>query len=419
MYPVATVKLRKGKAKPFWYGNPIVYSGAIAEVCGKGNIQTGDLVEVRDHDNILVGWGFFNPVSSYRVRIIALATQHETAPDIPTLLSNRINEALALRAALGLPSSETTAFRMMNSEGDGLSGLIADVFLATQGTRRCVVIVSVSAAWAVRHLDLVERCLAKASSDLARSFFGTNADLAIAFRPVPSVSQAEGLPKTLPRPASVGPIVVSENGLRFLVDTALSQKTGFYIDQRENRLLARTLARALKPGARALDCFCFTGGFAINLAFGGASHVLAVDTQEAAIEVASENVSINGLESKVRLEKADALEVLKASPRTFDLIVCDPPGYAKSAKTLQPALAKYRELNKTAILALRDGGVLVTCTCSAAVRRDLFLQVLRDAAKESGRRFAVTHVRGAAPDHPIHPAFPEGEYLTCVVGVAA
>lgn len=374
----------------------------------------GDLVEVRDHADRLIGWGFYHPTSQYRVRIVAWPTEGNLRPDVGSVLDLRAIQAARLRRCVGLPSPTTTAWRLLNSEGDGVSGLTVDVFADGGGTTRSVAVVLASAAWVDRYRWRIEQAIASA---LAR-------EVSFLHRVSPTVVEQEGFDISARSDTSSDPIEILEHGLRFLVDLAHGQKTGFYLDQRDNRALVRTLAGGLSPGSaggsagpRVLDAFCYTGGFALSAAAGGAAEVLGVDSSSIAIGLARENARRNGLADRIQFEQADALSALEAESRAFDLVVCDPPKFARSARDLDAALAQYHRVNRAAFRAVAPGGMLVTCSCSSAVRRDRFLEVLREAATEAGRRFTVTHIRGAASDHPVHPAYPEGEYLTCVVGI--
>ncbi len=378
-----------------------MFSGAVAAVEGDSPSR-GDLVEVRDHAGRVIGWGFFHPTSQYRVRLVAWASEPDPGPDIVGIVRSGVARARALRRILGLPAADTTAWRLVNSEGDGLSGVTVDVFGE-------VAVLVASAAWVERHRAAVEEAVRAVWPEGVR----------LVYRVSPAVGSEEGFASRSSEGEVPGPVEVLERGLRFLVWPGGSQKTGFYCDQRDNRALVRALVGRLPKEARVLDAFCFTGGFALNAAAGGAAEVLAVDSSGPAVGAGRDNARRNGLSDRVRFEETDAVGVLEASPRAFDLVVCDPPRFARSARDLAPALARYRRVNRAAIAAVSPGGLLVTCSCSSAVRRDLFLEVLRDAAAEAGRRFTVTHVRGAAPDHPVHPAFPEGEYLKCVVGTVS
>lgn len=387
MLPV--VRLVRGRARPFWHGNPVVFSGAIESV--QGSPAAGDAVEVRDHDDRVIGWGFFNPASSYRVRIVRLAREATLPEDPPGLVLARVRAAANLRQSLGLPGPGIDAWRLLNSEGDGLSGVTVDVYGP-------VAVVQVSARWAQVHRTLIEAAL--------REVQGPEE---VVFRSVASVRREEGLEPD-PPVAPGAPVEVMEHGIRYALDPRQGQKTGFYLDQRDNRDLVRTLA----SGRRVLDAYCFTGGFALNAAAGGATEVLGVDSSGPAIQAARRNAEANG--RVVEFREGDALAAMEASPGEWDLVVCDPPKLAAGRAELEAAFPRYLRVNRAAIAAVRPGGILVTCSCSGAVRRDPFLDLLRDAAALAGRTLTVTHVRGAAPDHPVHPAWPEGEYLKCVVG---
>ena len=384
------VVLRKGKARPFWYGNPIVFSGSIEEVTG--DPRPGDLVEVCDADGRILGHGFYNPSSSYRVRIVRMHRAHEPAPKVQAVLSTRLFQAWRMRAALGLPSPDTNCLRLVNSEGDGLSGLTVDLYDRTA-------VQVASAIWVQRYRSVIDENLQI---------------LVPGVRTIHRVSSAVVQEEGLSEETAVqgeGPVEVLEGGIRYLVDVTHGQKTGFYLDQRDNRALVRSLA----AGRRVLDAFCFTGGFAISAARGGAKEVFGVDSSGPAIALARENAARNGC-TQVHFEEGDAETALGASA-SYDMVILDPPKLARSHKDLDAARNHYRRLNREAMIALSEGGILVTCSCSSAMRREDFLEVLRDAAREAHRRITVTHVRGAAPDHPINPSWMEGEYLKCVVAV--
>ena len=386
------VRLHRGRARPFWHGHPLVFSGAVASV--EGDPALAEPVEVHDHAGRPIGWGFYNPVSQYRVRLVAWTSEREMPRDLAGILRRRLEHANALRRAVGLPSRDTTAWRLCNSEGDGLSGLTVDVYGPA-------VVVMASAAWVQVYQEHVRASLHEILGHETR----------IRFRVSETVRAVEGLTPQPDASDPDDPVEVLENGLRFLVRIAHAQKTGFYLDQRDNRSVVRRLA----SGRRVLDAFCFTGGFALNAAAGAAERVLAADTSRSAIALANENARLNGLSDRIEFLAADAFGILAAPPHPFDLIVCDPPRLATSVRTLPQAVERYRHLNRAAISALSPGGFLVTCSCSAALRRDAFLEMLRDAATEASRRLSVVKVLGAAADHPVHPAFPEGEYLKCVV----
>ncbi len=394
--PRAIVRLRPGRARPFWHGNPLVFSGAVAEVAG--DPQPADWVDVQDAEGRPIGSGWFHPGSLYRVRIARL-DREESLPDDPDgVIAARIANAAAMRRRLGLPSGDTDVWRLLNSEGDGLSGLTVDVMGG-------VAVASETALWTERHRPAIEAAIRAA---LAQAEVAPGAIQEVVHR-VPTVVRREEGMATLPVPEPREPVVVKEAGLSFLADPWRGQKTGFYCDQRDNRAMVRGLA----AGRRVLDLFCFGGGFAINAAAGGAAEVVGVDSSQPAIAMARTAAERNGL-ANVRFEEADVRQRMQSGEK-WDLVVCDPPKLAGGRSDLEAAAQRYFHLNRDAIAAVAPGGMLVTCSCSSAVRRDLFLEILRDAATQAGRRLTLLSVRGAAPDHPVHPAFPEGEYLKCVL----
>ena len=381
------VTIAKGRARPFWFGCPVVFSGAVAAVDSAPG--AGDLVTLVDERGALIGRGFYNPASSYRVRLVG-GPADEADPG--TLIRNRIARAWDLRRAMGLPGSATSIFRMVNSEGDGLSGLTIDVF-----DGRAVVMES--AVWASMHRADVAAAV--------RSCLGSDAP--VCFRVVEQVRALEGIASRDEGALSGEPVEVLENGVRFVTRPGQGQKTGFYADQRENRHDMRVFA----AGAEVLDLFCCSGGFGINLALAGAVSVTGVDSSAEAIRTATENAGINGVSDKVRFVRDDVSRYIEGS-QTFDVVICDPPKLAVGRQSLDAAMKHYQRLNVAAMKAIRPGGILMTCSCSSVVRRDAFVEMLRDAAGYAGRQVSILKVAGAAPDHPVNPSWPEGEYLKAV-----
>jgi 23S rRNA G2069 N7-methylase RlmK/C1962 C5-methylase RlmI len=382
-----SVRIAKSRARPFWHGNPIVFSGAIDRV--DGDPAPGDLVDVQDELGRTIGQGFWNARSMYRVRLVRLDREEALPRDPAGLIAGRIAAAAALRRPYGLPSDATDAYRLVNSEGDGLSGLTVDRFGG-------VLVVQESALWTQVHRAAVARALDAVAPGAT-----------LVHRISAAIAREEGLDAP-PGAAPVGTHLVRENGLAFAVTPDSGQKTGFFCDQRENRALVRRLA----AGRTVLDAFCYSGGFALNAAAGGATSVLGVDSSVPAIETAIANATANGLDAA--FETRDALQVLE-SGGAWDLVVCDPPKLARNRSDLPQAMERYRRLNRAALRSTRPGGILVTCSCSSAVRRDMFVDVVRDAAAEAGRTVTLLEARGAGPDHPVRPAYPESEYLKCLV----
>jgi 23S rRNA (cytosine1962-C5)-methyltransferase len=392
--PTATVVLKRQRARPFFGRHPWVLDSAVAAV--EGTPGAGDVVDLATHDGRFVARGLWNPHSRIRVRLYAFdaATKLDDA-----FWRARIGAAVALRKDLGL-DDRAGAARLVNSEGDDLSGLIVDRYgdyLAVQVT---------ALAMATR---LEVFCDALEAAVAPRGILLRGAERGLA--------KLEGLalPDRLIRGAApTGPIFVHEHGLRFGVDLAEGQKTGYYLDQRDNRQAAARHAR----GRRVLDMFCYSGGFAVACAVsGGARSVLAVDASGRAVALARANAELNAA-TTVTAEESDAfdkLDALTAAGERFGMIVLDPPKFARSRAAADDALRAYHRINRVAVGLLEPGGILVTCSCSGSVTRDDFHRMLAGVAQRAGRPIQILESRGAAPDHPVSASCLEGEYLTCVI----
>jgi 23S rRNA (cytosine1962-C5)-methyltransferase len=396
--PAATVVLKPKRARPFFGRHPWVLDTAILRV--EGEPTEGDVVDLTTHDGHFVARGLWNSASRIRVRLYAFDAA--TPLDEP-LFRRRLESAVKLRAALGL-DDPAGGCRLVNSEGDDLSGLIVDRYggwLAVQ----------VTALALVRRLDMLADTLADLVPTRGILLRGAERGLA----------KLEGLhlPDRLLRGAAPdGPVFVTEHGLTFGVDLAEGQKTGFYLDQRDNRQAAARQAR----GRRVLDMFCYAGGFGIAAAVaGGARSVLAVDSSAKATALARANADLNGA-ANLTVETADAFEklaALVAAGERFGMVVLDPPKFARSRASLDDALRAYHRVNRLAVDLLEPGGILVTCSCSGSVDREDFLQMLAGVAQRSGRPIQLLEVRGAALDHPVSASCLEGEYLKCVIARVA
>jgi len=415
MSNVPRVTLKPGKAKPFWCGHPLVFSGAIQTV--DAGITTGTVVAVFDAHGTQLGLGVFNAHSQYRVRILSRAATGTCAPTIESFVTRHLRNARALRQLLQLPSATTNAYRVLNSEGDGCSGLTIDLYGDTA-------VVASSAYWTEQNQAVITRVI-QTELQSARVLWrpvqrpleqdGWRAESA---GPMPatecvgsqcigaSVSATENRKLKTENLSGETSVLVLENGLQFTVDLH-GQKTGFYCDQRDNRAWLETLAR----GRTVLDAFCFTGGFGLYAARGGATRVVGVDSSAPAIALARRNAADNQV--GIELHCADVLEYLNTA-RDFDMIILDPPKLAGTAEHVTRALRYYRHLCGLALRALRPPGMLVICSCSAALGFEALQQVIRETAVEEQRTAQIVRVSGAAPDHPVLPAFPEGQYLTCV-----
>jgi 23S rRNA (cytosine1962-C5)-methyltransferase len=391
--PVARVLLKPKRARPFFGRHPWVLDSAVLRV--EGEPAPGDVVDLTTHDGSFVARGLWNPDSRIRVRLYAFSASEQLDD---AFWRRRVERAVALRRLLGL-HDRAVAARLINSEGDDLSGLIVDRFsewLCVQFTARAM------------HCrmelicDLLEEMVRPAGILLRSAERGLGK--------LEGMQTTDGLVRgRLPD----GPVFIKEHGLRFGVDLAEGQKTGFYLDQRDNRQAAARLAR----GRRVLDMFCYSGGFSVACAQAGAASVLAVDGSAKATALAEANAGLNGA-SAITVETADAfkkLDALAAAGERFGMVILDPPKFARNRSSHGEALKAYHRINRQGVDLLEPGGILVTCSCSGSVARDDFLMMLSGVAQRSGRSLSMLECRGAAPDHPVSVSCLEGEYLTCVI----
>lgn len=380
---MANIIIKRGKSKPFFKGEPLVFSGAIQKVVG--NPLPADLVSVYSADNKLIGVGAFNPYSNYRVRLIAFA--HENLPpQLPEIISYRLKFAIERRKKLGLPSDATNTYRLFNSEADGLSGLTIDIFAE-------YAVVSVTAYWLMLYREVLLNCLQMLNFKN------------IIWRAQEKVLAQDGWREKPPEEKSTGIVTVKENTIQYEVDLDNGQKTGFYCDQRDNRLLVRSLAK----DRDVLDCYCYTGGFALNAALGGAKTVIGIDSSKPAIHQAIKNAELNHLKN-VRFEVSKVEDFLLTEPKA-DFIILDPPKLAPTQASLQRAKQHYLKLNRLAMSLLPENGLLLTCSCSNAMTEKIFLSILESAATKLGKQIEILEKNFAAPDHPFLEKSQYGNYL--------
>jgi 23S rRNA (cytosine1962-C5)-methyltransferase len=361
-----------------------VYANAIEKV--EGEAQPGDAVSLVDDGGRLIGRGYYNPRSQIPVR---LASRTDEALDA-NFLRGRIARAKALRARLGLPSERTTIYRLVNSEGDDLPGLVVDVY----GDAAVVQITT---------LGMSER--RAAIFDALEAELGSKTIFEVS---PAAYAELEGFAagSRVARGGSRNTVSGLEDGIALEVEPLGGQKTGMFIDQRETRMRVGALAK----GARVLDCYAYAGGFGLQAARGGAKSVTAVDSSARAVARVEAHAKTNGVE--IGAVEADVFRYLEtATPRAFDLVVIDPPKFARARKDLEAARKGYERLNALAMQACAPGAVLVTCSCSQNVDADTFERIVAAGAKHSGRQVQVFERRGAAADHPLPPAFTEGQYL--------
>jgi 23S rRNA (cytosine1962-C5)-methyltransferase len=385
--------IRARKARPFFARHPWVFAPSIERI--EGAPVAGDEVDVFSQEGVFIARGLFNPSSAIRVRLY----RWEQQPLDRQFWKARLGAAVALRhEVLGLPGRQT-AYRLVFSEGDGLSGLIVDRYGGW------LVVQFSSLALASRREMLLEEL---------RSLTGVEGIIA---RPDRTVADEEGMDRqdvrlvgTMPE----GPVSIVENELQYEIDLGSGQKTGFYCDQRENR----TAVAAFCHGKRVLDLFCYTGGFSLNaLKHGGASTALGIDGSAAAINQARRNAERNGLEGAT-FESGDVLKILdrlRERGEHFDVVICDPPRYARHARDVEAALHGYRRLNLAALGVLAPGGILATCSCSGPIDDRAFLDMLSQVSEDARRPLQILAQRGQSPDHPVTASCLESKYLKCVI----
>jgi len=383
------VVLKKDREGPVRGGNPWVFSQAIDRVEPVG-IERGARVWVLDAAGATLGHGYYNPATTIAVRMLALGGE----PGPAEIVRWRIERALELRERV--VGAATDCYRILNGDGDGLSGVVLD-----------------------RYGDVAVMQLLTAGAERMREEIVEHLNLMISPRAIFERSQGavrrqEGLEDRVGVIAGTpaGEVVVSENGVRIAADLEHGQKTGAFLDQRENRARFGALA----AGARVLDLCCYTGGFALNALKGGAKEVVAVDTSAQALQWARRNLELNDYPpDTVRFVHGEAGELLGRRDERFDLIVLDPPPFARSRADARRAEHLYVELNALAIGALGPGGCLMTFSCSSHFRGEDFVRAVRIAEGRAKRRMRLLARLGPGPDHPVLLGHPEGEYLTGVL----
>ncbi|MFA5853045.1 MAG: class I SAM-dependent rRNA methyltransferase [Spirochaetales bacterium] len=400
---VPTVILKPREELRIRQGHPWIYDNEIAKV--EGGPEAGSEVRALDSRGKPLGFGFFNPASKIRVRLfskIAAAADKD-------FFAATFKTALEWRRRFF--DTESQSFRAVFGEADSAPGLIVDLFAgsaAGQGGKAA----GKPGRWlSTQFLSLgVEKRKAEIVAALQKVF----APDGIAERSDAPVRALEGLAPSLGVLAGIVPesIIMEENGAKFSVDIAGGQKTGWFLDQRANRAAAARLA----AGKAVLDVFCNQGGFGILCAIGGATKVTAVDSSAGALAAAAINASLNDVASRYALVEANAFDYLRAQEKEgskFDLVVLDPPAFAKSRSAVEPAYRGYKEINVRAMRLLSRGGTLVTCSCSHWFDDERFDSMLGDAAFDCGRRFRVIEERTQDLDHPIVSGYGESRYLKC------
>lgn len=386
--------LKPGREKSLLRRHPWVFSGALDKT--SGDPQPGQTVDVLTAQGDFAARAAYSPQSQIRARVWTFDPAQVVDA---AFFRARIRAALDARRALAL-DAHTSAYRLIHAESDGLPGLVVDRYgdvLVMQS------LTAGSEAW---------------KDTLADILLEETGAAAIHERSDADVRDLEGLPPVtgwLRGQCASSAFNITENDLHFMVDVAAGHKTGFYLDQRDNRLRLRHLAQ----DKDVLDCFCFTGGFAVNALAGGARSVLAVDASSEALALVRENAALNGVDDgRLDTLAGDVFQLLRAfrdSRRTFDLIVLDPPKFAPTAAQAEKAARGYKDINLLAFKLLRPGGLLFTFSCSGGVDAALFQKIVAGAALDAGVDAQIVAVMTQGGDHPVALNFPEGAYLKGLV----
>ena len=391
MISYKTITLRKGKEESLKRYHPWVFSGAIQRM--DNGIEEGDIVNVTASDGSILGVGHYQ-IGSIAVRMLDFS---ERVID-ETFFVERLQRAFDMRMTLGLVRTDNNAFRLVHGEGDFLPGLVVDIYDNTA-------VVQAHSPGMHFARNIIAEALLKIAGGLVKNVYYKSET-------------------TLPYKAELDPQndyiignfdgnIAMENGLSFYVDWLKGQKTGFFVDQRDNRLLLQHYAK----DRRVLNMFCYTGGFSFYALRGGAQSVCSVDSSEKAIRLTTDNVALNFPDDKRhRAVATDAFKFLaEMESGEYDLIILDPPAFAKHKSALKNALIGYRRINAKAFEKIASGGILFTFSCSQAVSKEQFRVAVFSAAAQSGRKVRILHQLTQPSDHPINIYHPEGEYLKGLV----
>lgn len=409
---MSTLILKPGREKSLLRRHPWVFSGAVDKITG--NPRPGETVEVRDAQGNWLARAAYSPTSQIRARVWTFDAEEAVDADF---FRRRIQSALERRAIFGfspLPEGEgagargiTDSFRLVHAESDGLPGLVVDRY------GEILILQSLTAGCEFWRQTLADLLLEQTGAT------------AIYERSDADVRELEGLsPRTgLLRGANIGSrfsnndfrITITEYGLKFIVNLETGHKTGFYLDQRANRRRVGELAQ----GRDVLNCFCYTGGFSLHAAAGGAKSVLSVDTSGEALALGRENAQLNGMQTDsldwLEADVFTALRKFRDQNRAWDLILLDPPKFAPTAAQAEKAARGYKDINRLAFKLLRPGGILVTFSCSGGIDAALFQKIVASAALDAGVEAQIVEYLAQGPDHPVSIHFPEGAYLKGLV----
>ena len=386
----AIVTLKKGEGRTLKAGGAWVYDNEIESILG--SFENGDVVTVHDFDGYCMGCGYINTRSKITVRLLS---RRKDAVIDEAFLEQRVRDAWEYRRQ----TIDTSSCRVIFGEADFLPGIVVDKFSDV------LVVESLALGidrWKVAIVNALKKVMAEDGIHIRGVYERSDA----------KVRQQEGMERVkgfIGEPFDTK-VEILENGVRYMVDVEEGQKTGFFLDQKNNRAAIHPFCR----GKKVLDCFTHTGSFALNAGIAGADSVLGVDASQVAIDQAEENARLNHLEEKVRFQCADVFELLPELERAgekYDVVILDPPAFTKSRSSVKNAVKGYREINLRGLKLVRDGGFLVTCSCSHFMEPELFSKTLREAAAGAHKRLRQVEFRTQACDHPILWAADQTYYL--------
>jgi 23S rRNA (cytosine1962-C5)-methyltransferase len=387
---MATLVLKPGKEKSILRWHPWIFSGAVESI--KGSPQSGETIEIVASSGAFLAWGFYSPTSQITARVWSFYTDGEIGP---AFFKSRIEAALRVRERL-LSDTTTNAMRLVNAESDGLPGVIID-----------------------RYADYLVCQFLTAGAEYLRDTIISSLKEVVSYKGIyersdVDVREKEGL---MPRSGVIEGeipaegIEIMENGHRFMVDIVHGHKTGFYLDQRDNRALVGQTA----AGMSVLNCFAYTGAFSVYAVKGGAARVVSVESSKSAIQAITRHAALNGINpDKIENIEDDVFKVLRQfrdSRQEFDCIILDPPKFVESKQHIERGSRGYKDINLFAFKLLKPGGFLFTFSCSSLMSTDLFQKIVADAALDAKRRAVIFRRLGQAEDHPTALSFPEGLYL--------
>lgn len=393
------VVVRNRRAQPFFGRHPWVFVGAVDRVNGmkSDDVPPGTIVKLVNSEGRFIAWGLYNPVSRIVARLYSWQLER---PLDAAFWQATIQQAVESRRAIFDLNSPNTGCRLIFSEADGLSGLTVDFYGG-------YLLVQFTSLALFRHSDAILTALKTEVKPKG-----------IWLRTEKGVRESEGLDVVdglLSGQEPPRPLFIDEFGVSYGVDVQQGQKTGCYLDQRDNRLAASRYLR----GAKVLDAFCFSGGFGITaLKLGGAASVLGIDSSASALVLANANAELNGVADRCQWQRDDvrsALEVLAGQGTLFDAVILDPPKMARTRGGMDRAINGYVRLNQLGLQVLKPGGILITCSCSGLVSRDEFQEMLAEVARQTGRDIQILENRSQPADHPVRVTCPETEYLKVMI----